>query len=204
MRWWYESLADVMVANPRWTQNELAAHFGKTAPTISTIVNTDAFKAYFRQRRDQHAETLDAGVRNKMFNVVDKSLELILESLEKKRDTIPLDMLQRTAESTLKSLGYGAEPRGPSVSVNVQQNDNRQVVVPVAVSIEDLEAARTALRANQMRGVSPPPLQIEHENTALGRGAPTVGYNAPNAALGPRRADGRGETPLRDPLEDIA
>lgn len=184
MRWWYESLADVMVANPRWTQNELAAHFGRTAATISTIVNTDAFKAYFRQRRDQHAETLDAGVRNKMFNVVDKSLEMILEHLEKKRDTIPLDMLQRTAESTLRSLNYGIEPRGPSVSVNVNQN-NTTHLVPVAVSIDDLEAARAALRANQMRVVSPPPLQLEHENTALERGAPVV-------------------RSIRDPLEDIA
>jgi hypothetical protein len=38
-------------------------------------------------------------------------------------------------------------------------------MIPVAVSIEDLEAARAALRRSQMLD---PPL----ENTALGRGAP--------------------------------
>lgn len=148
MRWWYESLADHMIAHPNDTQNEIAAHFGRAVSTISTIIHTDAFKAYFRQRRNAHAERLDAGIRHKMFEVADKSFDLILEKLEKKRDTIPIETLQRTVDSTLKSLGYGLAPAGPTVNVNTGGGN---AVVAVPVSLDDLEAARAALRRNQMQ-----------------------------------------------------
>jgi ribosomal protein L25 (general stress protein Ctc) len=159
MRWWYESLADFMIANPRATQNEIAAHFGRATSTISTIVNTDMFKAYFRQRRDQHAEVLDASVRSKLMNVADKSLDMMLDHLEKKRDTIPLEGLQRNLETTLKSLGYGQS--SPQVAVTV--NNAQPTVIPVAVSMEDLQAAREALRRNQMQQAQ----VIDHEPATL-------------------------------------
>ena len=118
MRWWYELLADYMITNPGASQGELAAHFGRAESTISTVINTDAFKAYYRQRRTHHSEKLDATVRNKLFAATNKSLDHILDVLDKKRDTIPLEMLQRVADSSLKSLGYGVTP--PSgVTVNV-------------------------------------------------------------------------------------
>ena len=43
MRWWYESLADYMIANPSATQTDIAAYFQRNPATISTVVNTDAF-----------------------------------------------------------------------------------------------------------------------------------------------------------------
>lgn len=160
MRWWHESLADYMLANPNATQNEIATAFGRQPCTISTIVNTDSFKAYFRQRRDQHAEVLDASVRHKLMNVADKSLDMMLDHLQKKRDTIPLEGLQRNIESTLKSLGYGGNS-APSVAVTV--NNSAPTMIPVAVSVADLEAAREALRRNQMQSLDVTPLTIEHE-----------------------------------------
>lgn len=154
MRWWYESLADFMIATPNATQNEIAAHFGRATSTISTIVNTDAFKAYMRQRRAAHAETLDASVRSKMLNVVDKSMDLILDRFEKKRDSIPLETIQKTAESALRSLGYGTA--GPSTVIN--NNVGGATIVPVAVSLDDLERARAALRNSQRDAALAPPL----------------------------------------------
>lgn len=163
MRWWYEALADFMIANPRATQNQIAAHFNRGVATISTIVNSDAFTAYFRQRRDKHAEVLDASVRSKLMNVADKSLDLMLDQLDKKRDTIPLEQLQRTTESTLKALGYGVEkPAHTNVTVNTGPQ-----MIPVAVSLNDLEAAREALRRNQLAPVAAPPLTIEHDDSEV-------------------------------------
>lgn len=157
MRWWYESLADYMIANPRATQNEIAAHFQRGVSTISTIVNSDAFIAYFRQRRDRHATVIDASVRSKLMHVADRSLDLMLETLEKKGPSIPLEQLQRTTESTLKALGYGAD-RAPQTNVTV---NNNTTTVPVAVSLEDLEAARGALRRSQVQEL-PQVRTIEH------------------------------------------
>lgn len=151
MRWWYESLADFMVANPAATQNDMAAHFGKGIATISTIINSDAFRAYLRQRRAVHVEKLDGEVREKLFKAANRSLDNLLDVLDKKRDTIPLEMLQRVADSSLKNLGYGVTPPG-GTTVNVNTTPPN---VHVAVSLDDLELARAALRRNQMIDVSP-------------------------------------------------
>lgn len=141
MRWWYESLADYMIANPQATQNDIATYFGRQPCTISTIINTNAFKAYFRQRRAVHADRIDTDVCEKLFKVASNSLDHILTTLDKKRDSIPLEMLQRTAESSLKSLGYGVTPPG-GATVNVNTGPQ---TVHVAVSLDDLEQARAAL-----------------------------------------------------------
>jgi hypothetical protein len=177
MRWWYESLADFMVAHPSATQNDIAAHFGRAPATISTIINTDAFKAYYRQRRNVHAEKLDETVRDKLFKVSDKSLDYMLEVLDKKRDTIPLEMLQRITDSSLKNLGYGATPPGAGVTVNVGQPST----VHVAVSLDDLEVARAALRRNQEKLIDVTPGMGP---SAVNSSGPAV--NSPESpALGP-------------------
>jgi hypothetical protein len=159
MRWWYESLADHMIANPNATQNEIAAAFQRNPATISTVINTDAFKAYYRQRRAHHTDKLDAAVRDKLFKVSSKSLDYMLEVLDKKRDTVPLETLTRISDSALKNLGYGA-PASPGVNVNVNTAPQN---VTVAVSVEDLERAREALRRSQL---APPPI-VEAEYTEV-------------------------------------
>lgn len=152
MRWWYEHLADLMIANPSMKQNDLAAHFNRSPSTISLIINSDAFKAYLAQRRAEYTKTLDASVRDKLLNVADKSFDLILQRFEKKRDTIPLDSLQKLADSSLKALGYGQEKSsGPTII-----NNQPTTVLPVAVSLSDLQDAQKALRAAQ----TPPMIDV--------------------------------------------
>lgn len=152
MRWWYEHLADYMIAHPTARQNDIAAFFKRAPSTISIIINSDAFKAYLRQRRADYTDGLDTAVQQKMLNVADKSFDMILERFEKKRDSIPLGDLFKAVELTQKV----AEKSGPTVVVN----NAPQVAVPVAVSLEDLENARMALRAAQappMIDVTPTP-----------------------------------------------
>lgn len=142
-RWWHETMADYMLANPTATYAEIGAYLKRGEHTVALIVNTDSFKAYFRKRRQQHSEMIDAEVRGKLYKVANTSLDAMLTSLEKKRDSIPLELLHRTVDTTLKSLGYGApSPAGTTVNVG-------PTTVSVAVSVEDLEAARSALRASQ-------------------------------------------------------
>ena len=144
MRWWYESLADFMIANPRATQNDMAGHFQRGVNTISTIINTDAFKAYYRQRRAQIHSDLSESVKGKLLNIADQSMDALLEKLEKKRDTLPIESLHKTAEMALKSLGYGGD-KGPTIINNVNQPTH----VTAAVSLEDLQVAQAALRRAQ-------------------------------------------------------
>jgi len=182
MRWWYESLADYMIANPTSTQTEIAAYFQRNPATISTVISTDAFKAYFRQRRAQHAEGLDTAVRAKLFNLANSSLDLMLATLEKKRDSVPLDTLQKTSDMALKNLGYGAgAPSG--VTVNVGQQPPAQI--NVAVSLDDLQRARDALRRNQERTIDVSPALGgggDHVLRAEGAAEPVLGESRAEAA----------------------
>lgn len=161
-RWWHETLADYILAHPTATHEELALFVGRTPATISLIVNTDAFKAYFRKRRQQHSEALDAEVRGKLYKIANTSLDHMLSAIDKKRDTIPLEMLHRTVDTTLKSLGYGAPSPQGTTSVTVAPTVN------VAVSVEDLEAARAALRQSQQTIDVTPSQVVEHEPRAEG------------------------------------
>lgn len=170
MRWWYEALADFMLANPSARQNDIAVHFKRSASTISVILNTDAFKAYYRQRRAEYQGDLTGTINTKLMNVVDLSLDVMLEKLEKKRDTLPLDQIQRVNDSALKALGYGQS--GPAVVVQQNNNVHNTTTIPVSVGLADLEAARTALRNAQQTVDAPPMIDVTPEpNAALGRGA---------------------------------
>lgn len=148
MRWWYEHLADYMIVNPTAKQNDLAAHFGRAPGTISTIINSDAFKAYLSRRRKEYEQSLDSEVRGKLLNVANKGLDFLLDGLEKKRDSIPIGQLQDIVDKSLKNLGYGATEKGSSVNVNIANQSNPSPI-PVAVGLADLEAARQALRQSQ-------------------------------------------------------
>src|SRR5882672_1213416 len=157
-RWWHEALADFILANPTASQKDMAAHFGKSVGTINFIVNTDSFKAYYRQRRAAFEESLDSNIRNKLMKLADSSIDQMLATLEKKRDSVPMEILHRTSDMALRNLGYGAPP-APQTIINNQPSH-----VNVAVSVEDLERAREALRRQQL---GPPVI----ESAPLGRSA---------------------------------
>jgi hypothetical protein len=163
MRWWYESLADYMIANPTKTQNEIALHFGKAVSTISTIIHTDGFKSYMRQRRADMAENLDRSVRNKLTNVLDQTLDALTEKLTKKKDTLPVGDLKFIGDMALKGLGYGLEK--PQVTVNMPA---QQTTVVVPVSLQDLADAQQALRNSQRQMIDvTPPAPVTDDSSPL-------------------------------------
>lgn len=144
MSWWYDAIIDLMTANPQMTKKDIAASLNCTPAAIYLITNSDIFKARYSQRRAALTETLDGAIHQKLLAVADRSLGLIAEVLDKKRDQIPLPQLESLADKVLDRLGYGAKPVASQSPVVVNLNDNRSVVVPVSPS--DLDAARAALR----------------------------------------------------------
>lgn len=165
MRWWYEQLADFMLAHPQALQNEIAAHFGRSAGTLSTIINSDAYQAYYRQRRGAYVGALDDRVREKMLTVADKGFDLILDRFDKKRDSIPIDTLNKTVEMALKASGHGAAVGGPGTIVNVNA-PHSSTMVSVPVSLADLQEAQQALR-NSQNNIRPDPVVVDGEFTEV-------------------------------------
>ena len=133
---WYDSIIDDILANPGTRLKDTAARLGRAATTISSVVSSDLFKARWAQRREQFNQALDERLTRKLATVAEKGLDATIEILEKKRDSIPLPVLNETVKNSLDRLGYGpSAPAAPPVIVNNN-----------VVSAEALAAARDNLR----------------------------------------------------------
>lgn len=143
---WYDAIIDDMFANPGTTQKATAARLGRSAVTIGYIVNSDLFKARYAQRRDQFNEELDSRLVGKLAKVAELSLDLTLESLEKKRTAVPLPLLHEVSDKALARLGYGPKQNpAASVAVTVNNANGSVAQVQTPVSAEALAEARLVL-----------------------------------------------------------
>lgn len=154
-RWWYAAIADWMLDNPGGSMADCARSIGRGVSTVSMIASTDLFKAHLALRRKDHEARRDSATIEKLNKVASRSLDLVYDVLEKKRDQIPITQLAQIAEGALDRLGYGVKAAGITVNNNIVQANVR-----LAVSSEELENARSAYRAIQEKNRS---ALIEHE-----------------------------------------
>lgn len=175
-RWWYAAISDAMIANPGATNTDIALSLGKAANTISMIANTDLFRDYHAQRRQEFQKSHDFILSSKLGRVAEKGLDLLLEVMETKRTSVPLAQLVAITNSSLENLGYG--PKAPA-QAPVQVNVHQQVAVPISAGA--LEEARDALRRAEAKQLQAPPEFEVLPNAALERGA-QVGHFASEAS----------------------
>lgn len=152
-RWWHEAIIEDMLAFPLSTLKERAARLGYSYSYLSLLINSDMFQLMYRKRKDEHAELLTTSLVEKTSRVAGTALDLMLESMERKRTDIPFPVLADTANKTLNALGYGTKPAAPAVTV-VQQNNAALISPPV--SREELSQAREALHRSERARLLPP------------------------------------------------
>lgn len=158
--WYYDAIIDWMVANPGRPLSECAAHVNKSQPWLSTIINSDMFKAALARRRETFSTTHDSLLQEKLTRVAMQGLDIILDKMEKKRDTIPMSQLHTITDTAIQRLGYGVKSPTPGVQVNVGVGVQTPAI-PVPVSASDLAAARSALRsAEQMKALPAPAAEV--------------------------------------------
>jgi hypothetical protein len=134
---WYDSIIDDMLSHPGTSLTETAKRLGRHPNTVQTIVSSDLFKARWAQRRAEYEDMLNQKLVGKITRAADLALDVTIEHLEKKRDTIPLPILTELTKVTLDRLGYSPKTNEAAVQVNVSNN---------VVSAEALAAAREKLK----------------------------------------------------------
>ena len=137
---WHEAIMSDLIAFPLDSGKVRAKRLGYSESYLNVIINSDMFKARFAQRRADFQARLDHSLVHKTAEAAGEALDLLLETMKKKRTEIPFDKLADFADKSLARLGYGNAGKGPAVNVMV---DNRQV----SVTQEELASARNALRA---------------------------------------------------------
>ena len=144
---WYDSIIDDILANPGTSIKETAKRLGRHPQTISLVVGSDLFRARWAQRRAQFNDALESRLTAKLAVVAEKSLDATIQILDKKRESIPLPVLNDVVKNSLDRLGYGpTQPQAPAVQVNVSSN---------VVSAEALARARENLKVLEAKTVSP-------------------------------------------------
>lgn len=105
-RYSHEAMADIILANPAISQNELAAYFGYSAGWISTIITSDAFQSYLATRKEQVIDPVLRGAIEESFRgLVIRSIEILRHKLNADVDGgFALEVMKHSA----KALGYGA------------------------------------------------------------------------------------------------
>ena len=145
---WYDSIIDDILANPGTSIKETAKRLGRHPQTISLVVGSDLFRARWAQRRAQFNDALESRLTAKLAVVAEKSLDATIQILDKKRESIPLPVLNDVVKNSLDRLGYGpsAPQAAPAVQVNVSSN---------VVSAEALARARENLKVLEAKTINP-------------------------------------------------
>lgn len=135
--WWYERLADWMIANPHLSMKDAALHFQKSHYWILQLKNSDTFQRYWRERSGIASAELVGGIKSKAYAASEAALDLLNDKLETMPETFTVGGLLEVVDTTMKRFGYevNAKSAPPTVNVNVG------LVTP-----GELQAARERMR----------------------------------------------------------
>lgn len=121
----HEAFADYMLINPGCRLREMAGHFGYTVAWISTVLNTDMFRAYMAERRSEINAAVAEDLPSKLRAAAHLATERIMEVLEKTEDA---DTIVDCFDKVLHRYGYapnakgGAQQPAGQTLVGVQNN----------------------------------------------------------------------------------
>src|SRR6478736_2851661 len=102
--WYWSHIVDWMLRNPDGRLEDCANFIGRTPNSLSIILNSDLFKAYYAQRKEQYRQMHDFSLVEKMTKVASIGLDCIAEKLQSKRQAIPMNELVAVTDNTLKRL----------------------------------------------------------------------------------------------------
>lgn len=175
---WYDQIIDDMLANPGTDMTATARRLGRHPNTVQTICASDLFQARFAQRRAAFEEELNRRIVSKLTKAAELSLDITIETLEKKRDAIPLPVLGELTKTTLDRLGYSPKSEAPTVTV-VNQNNvvsadalaaAREKLKLVEGSAERPRSGSPLVQDDSLRSSSPPQDLVAGPDSGIGEG----------------------------------
>ena len=112
----HDAMIDLIVDNPRLSQNELAAHFGYSPSWISQVVNSDAFRERLAERREDVVDpVLRMSLEERIRGVTSVAIDVLLDKLKATENP---NIAIRVLEHGTRALGYGAQKQQQVVVQN--------------------------------------------------------------------------------------
>lgn len=151
VHWWYERLADWMIANPHRPLKDAAGELGCTVSYVYQLKNTDTFEAYWAARSNQHSDAICVPIAEKAKATAEQALDILSRKLTTVGEAASGEFLLDTADKLMKRLGYAATKNQPPTQVNVGVT---------LISAEELQRAKDKMyqrrnpEANSQSGVA--------------------------------------------------
>ena len=153
----HDALIDLIIEHPEFTQNEIAAHFGYTAPWISNILASEAFQSKMALRREEIIDPdLKATIKERFEALVIRSLAVLQEKLAAPQ--VSDQVAIRCAELGAKALGVGGHappPKQESSADRLERLAARLIVLNGAAKGATYDGTTGELLDREGGGVSP-------------------------------------------------
>lgn len=105
-RYSHDAMIDVIIAEPKITQKELAARFERNSGWISRIIGSDAFQAALAKRREEVSDPfLTATMEERFRGLASQSIDVLVEKLDLTKNA---DVALKALDISSKALGFGA------------------------------------------------------------------------------------------------
>lgn len=135
----HDKMIDLIIANPRVKQDDLAALMGYTPGWVSRVVNSDSFKLQMAARRAELVDPLIMASLEERFSALAmRGLEVMQEKLDQPADVVAFGDAAKAVEIGAKGLAVGGF--GQKVSVDAS------LTVDLRGAIEEGHRRRIELR----------------------------------------------------------
>lgn len=134
----HDKVIDVILANPRVKQKDIAAIFGYNEGWLSRMMSSDSFKLRVAQRRVELIDPIvTAGIQERFQALAHRGLEIIQDKLDQHADVVDSNLALKAVELGARGLGIGGF--GSKVQVDIHnQIDLRSVLDEAAVRRREL------------------------------------------------------------------
>ena len=117
VKYTHDAMIDLIIAQPGISQNDIAKHFGYSAPWVSRVMNSDAFLARLAQRKEDIVDpSITLQVEEKLRAIASRSADMVLQKLENAPNDAKFGLAALSMSS--KALGYGAREKNVAVQNN--------------------------------------------------------------------------------------
>ncbi len=152
MNYSHVDMIDFLIANPRATQNQLAARYGYSVGWVSNVMASDAWKSLMASRRSELVDpVLQATITERFEGLTRLSLDRLQQKLE--APMVSDQVVLKAVELGAKALGIGgnAPPPPPPAADHLavlaqrllvlQSNVRQQGAIPYVEVLETSPAA---------------------------------------------------------------
>jgi hypothetical protein len=134
----HDKMIDLIVANPRVRQRDLAAHFGYTEGWVSRVMGSDAFRLRMALRQVELVDPIIVAKIEERFNALAmRGMEVLQEKLDQPSELIGFGDACKAVELGSRGLGVGGFG-----AAKVEINNN----VDLRGAIEEAQARRAVTR----------------------------------------------------------